>query len=291
MTKHLAKAIDIYSGRDKGYPFWDCDKNCITEVGSLLKKAEAYDFGHLPLEPDADNKGAFIIPRLTDDEMDFFVHDVLPFPAEVMWLQFTLTTTSALLIDARKGQGCRFRAQRFDMEAFPRVECPGVWGEWYPHMPRATALTSSDRRLAYNIATNPKAVNLYDDMCHLTLYMVMMLYSKTTAIEVRTPSRLVNRIRRDSNRAELPEHRIVTIVPGRWIDRDGSPRARGEQRPKRIHWRRSHLRHYEHETPHSRYAPEIEHKGRKGWHVVAIPRFLVGSKEAGEVSHEYRIKA
>lgn len=76
------------------------------------------------------------------------------------------------------------------------------------------------------------------------------------------------------------------LIAHHLIDVLRSEDAGGTHRSPRLHWRRSHLRHYDHNTPRAQWAPTKVHGGKTGWWIAAIPRMLVGKAELGEVSHE-----
>lgn len=107
-----------------------------------------------------------------------------------------------------------------------------------------------------------------------TIYLALMLNSKSTDIDKMAAPVKLNKARIKSGREPFPEHYIVTIAPTRFRQ-DGD--TTGTHASPRLHWRRSHLR-------------ELRDAEGKVHKKVIIPRHLVGKRELGEVTHEYRVK-
>lgn len=267
------------------------------QLAAALDNAEKFDFGTVILEPEDIERGFWRVPVLTDDEVDMWSSRLLPLPSRACWYEFTLNhSRSGLLIvtdESDEAHVCRFDYSRDFVApplAFVRIPrdstlktaahasvCPLVNDEYVSALEDRT--TNIGRSLASGLAAE----------CTLAVYFTLMLNSRTTerCSEV-APVRL-NKKRTSAGRPPLYSHSIVNIVPQRY--RDAAEReVAGTHRSPRLHWRRSHLRHFEEHTPHSVWAPMVEHKGHKGWWVTVIPRMLVGKAELGEVSHEYRVR-
>lgn len=122
----------------------------------------------------------------------------------------------------------------------------------------------------------------------LAIYMTMMLSSRTTEVRYEAPPEKLNRARMKRGNTPLPAHRIVTIVPGKYIDQGDA--QGGTHRSPRLHWRRSHRRHYPNRVPSAVWLDSEQHKGVTGWWVGIIARQLVGLAKDGEVSHEYFVR-
>jgi hypothetical protein len=127
----------------------------------------------------------------------------------------------------------------------------------------------------------------YASSLPLVSYLTLMLNSKTTEVTREPAPAKLNKHRLAKGKTPLPAHRVVTIVPlaYRTVARGGGTHA-----SPRLHWRRSHKRHFEEKPVASAatWMPNEVWLGKAGWWVVVIPRFLVGKVELGEVSHEYR---
>ena len=273
----------INMGRDSKMPMRTAD---------LIDRAQKFDFGELHLEQ-LQAGPVYSLPKLTADEMGFWRDGLIPLPFEVCWFEFTLNGfRSGLLIEER---GSEWRIMRIDwlqdaiaLDGIVAVVDRAVQGddltinitgntELY-HRLHELGTTEMARATAQSIGSSTP----------LAIYFTLMLNSKTTEVVLAMPApRKLNRSRIRRGRAPLPDHRIVTIVPHRF--RQDAERGDGRGRGRRLHWRRSHARHFDHNTPLARWSPETSHGGRKGWWVTVIPRHLVGRSELGEVSHEYRI--
>jgi hypothetical protein len=295
------------------YPFFvlpgvtdEARKGC----AAMISRAEKFDFGDLPLEADAQGRpGHWTIPMLTPDEIAFWRDGYIVLPADLVWYEWTLgASRSGLLV--RKIDDVTWGVQRLDWT--PRMH--PLHGQTFESALLFEAIETSINALESNAEElSVRVLGNYELFAHwkeaaerghdirsvvhnnittapmLALYLTLMLNSKTTEIaQAEPPPPKLNKKRVSAGRAPLAAHRIVTIVPERFR-RAAADEAKGTHRPPRLHWRRSHLRHYSNNTPRSRWMPHVVHDGRAGWWVAVIPRMLVGRADLGEVSHEYRI--
>jgi hypothetical protein len=289
---HLAVLIDALKGRGR---------QIVPRLGELALKplrdavsqAEAFDFGALHLEegpPLAGPTGApverFVLPTLTPDEQEFFKLRAIPFPAPYCWYEYTIETPSAIVVDASRyhSEG-KIRTTRIDFGSSRKLPIlyTGLWcGLSFDNYREYTHESYSP--LTRNAGADP----FLDDAPYLAVYLTLMVNSRTTEIMNIRPTPQSNRLTRLRGRTPQPPHRVVTIVPQQFRYETNPSNPDRKIRHMRLHWRRSHMRHFERQTPNSIWLENLEHNGRKGWHVVTIPRFLVGKREEGVVSHEYR---
>jgi len=138
------------------------------------------------------------------------------------------------------------------------------------------------------IKANPGIIQelRYGSSLPLVDYLTLMLHSRTTEVHVEHAPERLNKRRMEHGKVPLPAHRAVNIVP---LSYRTSPRGAGTHASPRLHWRRSHKRHFEERTGGAVWVPAEQWKGKVGWWVTVVPRFLVGKAELGEVSHEYRV--
>jgi hypothetical protein len=295
---YLASFIDTIKGNGRRKlltlpPGPSCHA-ALKQLWSAVSQAEAFDFGALHLEsaadPVVDSIGLpverYVMPTLTPDEQEFFRLRAIPFPADYCWYEFTVETPSALLIDASRyrSEGV-IRTTRIDFGSNRKSPTyySGVWCR-LAFDDYSRYAFEGDADLVRYMAANP----LLSDNPYLAVYLTLMLNSRTTEIENIVPDPKFNRLKKQKGLTPLPPHTVVTIVPKQFRYAKGNNTAGKEIRHMRLHWRRSHMRHFEKQTPNSVWLENLEYNGRKGWHVVTIPRFLVGKREEGEVSHEYR---
>ena len=257
-------------------------------VAEDIKTAEKFDFGELMLEQIPRNPPEWRVPQLTQPEMIMWREGLLPLPAPFVWYEFDIGGYRSATMIIESGNAWNF--MRFDWD---RAANQIVWDGII-----AKSLICEPERLngsfgvtllrgARNLEKFEKLSDVYNSHhivsnCHLALYLTLMLHSRTTekAREAAPPK--LNKQRLKGGKGPLFDHTVVTIVPPRFLD---ASKAEGisEHRSPRLHWRRSHVRHFDHQTPNSRQLPD----GRWG---IAIARMLVGKAELGEVSHEYRIR-
>lgn len=276
-------------------------KDMMRSTAEAIDSAQKFDFGQLLLEPDdLKRPGHWNIPRLTDDERGMWVEGFIPLPHPLCWYEWTLGHSRSGILVAEQDGGWRWHCQRIDWtnqgvlyegisatidrRKFTRGSVSVSIGgniELYRAWKNYQGTANMEAVLRNNIYTSPS----------LVLYLTLMLNSKTTeTVAAPIPSEKLNKKRMSKGYAPLAEHRIVTIVPDRFrVPRDPDA-PKSTHRSPRLHWRRSHLRHYDHHVLSAKWAPEHDWNGKKGWWVSVIPRFLVGRADLGEVSHEYRIQ-
>lgn len=123
----------------------------------------------------------------------------------------------------------------------------------------------------------------------LSIYLTLMLNSRSTdKFREPAPERL-NKARKGRGLGPLYDHTVVNLAPARYIDHGGEG---GERRPPRLHWRRSHKRHFAEKPINAERCRWMEHEvwdGRVGWWVTVVPRACVGAGSPSEVTHEYRV--
>lgn len=314
--------VDALRGRRGRYTvLCKADRDSQRKVAAMVESAEKFDFGALVLEKSTDGK-MFEIPEITEAEAEAWSVGLLPFPAPLCWFEFSVVedksavSRSMLLIDSVDGS---LKVYRFDFSPAP---CKGMavtfgdftakgdvvfWPGTFVELAAGAdprALNAAGSSAAYVVGHGERKLLRMlenDEINHyltgraplkLALYLNMMLYSQSTetkTAELPKQSRVKELIRERKGLAALPAHRIVTIVPDRFM-REAEREGKATHRPPRLHWRRSHLRHFDHQTGNAKWLPDHEHKGSRGWWVTLVARMLVGRAELGEMSHEYRVK-
>jgi len=243
------------------------------EMRPSLMNAEGFDFGPVPLKKlTGEKEGFYELPEFTSVELELFVTGLLQLPAPVCWFEYRMETLSAILV--LEDEKDSFIVHHYD-EARGWATDPVFIG--FKRKDKPFALYTFGREAAF--FSRETIELLYGSDVGLVIYFCLMLLSKTTEIEkVRAP-KFTNAARIKKGKPPLKAHTIVHIVPYKYISASQREAGRSHASP-RLHWRRSHLRIYDHRTPGSTYVES------KGW-CVPIARCLVGSAAEGEVSHEY----
>jgi hypothetical protein len=286
----------------------------IPEFVALARKAEKFSFGEIPLELDPDPAHAingrpiWIQPMITKVEHEAWDEGLIPLPAPVCWFEFILGGEPSGMLVLKTHRD--IKVQRVDYEPKKGTGVfTGVWverseaeldkelrlntsnGASYfqrgDQIYRASGPQKALDFIALAKSKGTKVLNLAADH-YLTMYLTLMLYSSTTEFQQQEAPAKLNKARVKSGHEPLPPHRIVTIVPGRYLERKEA--QGGTHASPRLHWRRSHKRHFDHQTGNARWLGNEVYKGQTGWYVTIVPRCLVGLAELGEVSHEYRIQ-
>lgn len=297
-----AQIADACLGRRGGFSFVHIpgvtDEKKAT-LGKRLDVAEMFDFGTLALEPSGTDEGShgvyYQVPKLTPDEIGFWRDGLIPLPAPVCWYEFTLGScrSGLLMIDGDS----YWNVTRVDYPGGGRVLYDAVEARAQFAVPEEgstsirTELGGNDEGIKFMIRSGHDYLSPVHRAvdASLSIYLTLMINSKTTERRKVEASRVRNVIRASKGLPSLAPHTVVTICPARYV-RDAEVEGNRTHRAPRLHWRRSHLRHYDRHVPSAKWSPETEHDGKKGWWVAVIPRFLVGRADIGEVSHEYRIE-
>lgn len=286
----------------------------IPEFVDLVRKAEKFSFGTLPLVQDTDLKNSiggralWVQPQITKVEHEAWDEGLIPLPGPVCWFEYLLGDEPSGMLVLKTEQDIKVQRTDYNPKTGSGV-FTGCWVEKAPVEP-GTALQYKDDTPApyfqrgeglYQVTGPQKAIdfsrlakeqgkdvlNLASDH-YLTMYLTLMLYSSTTEFKQEDAPAKLNKARVRSGHEPLPPHRIVTIVPGRYVERKDA--QGGTHASPRLHWRRSHKRHFDRQTGNAKWLSNEVYKGQTGWYVTIVPRCLVGLAELGEVSHEYRVQ-
>lgn len=259
-----------------------------------IRLAQKFDFGKLHIEkvPDV-SPPTYLVSELTLEEREFWRLGLIPLPYPICWYEFELGRFRSGLLVSVDENNDRWVAFRVDYIAetdtvtfdniriyLSRLEAKEEEG-WKAKVGGNKSLYDAFVQKGLDSALNCRS------MMPLAIYFTMMLVSKTTEIIDEPEPTKLNKKRRQSGKEPVSKHTIVNIVPSKY--RYVKDHQGGTHRSPRLHWRRSHLRHYEHPTPNSKFVENATYKGRTGWHIAVIARMLVGSRELGEISHEYKI--
>jgi hypothetical protein len=251
----------------------------------LIEAAEKFDFGPLVLERKDDSilpgGYGYSLPDFTDTEWELWGLGLIPLPANPSWYEYQLgTSRSGLLVYTHEERWCVVRA-----ELAPSM----YWDAVMVSIPRKSAAHQTYTQcemhsdwMAPQQLTEEQKRTLWGDQAHISIYLTLMLGSKTTEKKNVPAPAFINKARAKKGKPLLPEHTVVRIVPHQYITESQREAGRTHASP-RLHWRRSHLRVYDRATPASTFVEG------KGW-CVAIPRCLVGVADQGEVHHEYFVR-
>lgn len=295
------------------------DKPVFENLARIASQAELFDFGQLPLERhnseervdgsqvidsvyfygaitadtlDGQVPDLYRIPSLTPQEQEWYDLGLIPMPAPYCVFEFRLRNRSSLIIDATDPK--HMRVTRIDEQL-----ADGMWMYSIP--------SDNDGRRQYAmVSVNPLDIEVMREhtkylerssiMSHVELakYMALMLNSRTTEVRPSEPPppKLIS-ARLKNRRSPLRPYHIVNIVPKQYIRATGGEAHVGLGAHKALHWRRSHLRRYEHATPRAVYLDSglDGHLARVAGYYVVIPRQLIGRRDMGELvqEHTYRV--
>lgn len=266
------------------------DTKGIDSFANLIEAAEKFDFGPLVLEKDQKEAGRCHLPDFTQTEWKLWGWGLVPLPSNPSWFEYQLgTSRTGLLVYKHDDEVAnlsvknRWCVVRFELAPTLWWDAVMVAVEQRPKFGEtmSTAEMHTDW-LGASALSNEQKRDLWGDQVHTSIYLTLMLGSKTTEKKLVNAPSFTNKLREKKGKLPLQSHTVVRIVPHKFITESQKGAGRTHATP-RLHWRRSHLRVYDHHTPASTYVEG------KGW-CVAIPRCLVGAAELGEVSHEYFVE-
>lgn len=313
------KVIDALRGGKGLIKMPGVDEASRNHVAGLIEVAQKFDFGDLALEATAE-VGHWSLPRLTDDELSFWREGLLPLPFASVWYEFVIgDSRSGLLVVESNGEwivnridyvigkevlfdqiACVVKLATAIQAATPIVTTMDhkAYKAGAEKLAAAGDWVGDDREFKVDLIGNDiflKGMRNNKSFLSgnlgmnvpLAIYLTLMLSSRTTEVrQAEVPSEKLIKAQRRRGKTPLPPHRIVRIVPERF-QQAAEAEGHASRRPPRLHWRRSHVRHYEERVPSAQWAPNRVHKGKTGWWVSVIARMLVGRADLGEVSHEY----
>lgn len=225
------------------------DLNAFNLLKKLLPKAEKFSMENIPWFPMQTPDGVHPVgPETTEDERSFWKEGLLPMPAPICWFEWShpdaFTKSATLIFDGKTIHVADYANGRFIV----------------------SEVSELSKEIEY-------------DHC-MPLFCLLAINSSTTEI-VQVPARKQTYTELRKGAQKSFAYRVVNIVPNKYVDRS---EGNGTHASPRLHWRRSHLRKFERQTPGSKWHPG------ENCFVTVIPRCLVGRRELGEVTHEYRIK-
>lgn len=258
-----------------------------------LQQAQKFDFGTLTLEllEGRPGNGKYALPTLTEEERGFWLDNLIPLPYPVCWYEFTLggSRTGMLVRELNDDQWSVERIDYTQREiVFDSVQVVSSRSVSREQNSLHMEAIGNEEFLSRIRKNEVFMENNLAAAVPLAIYFTLMLNSQSTDVTLSLAPERLNLKRAKAGRTPLEDHRIVTIVPERYRAAS-EEEAKGTHRPPRLHWRRSHMRHYDHHTLRSKWAPSVVHDGKQGWWIAVIARQLVGRADLGEVSHEYRI--
>lgn len=232
-------------------------------AAGMIKHAQKFDFGVLTLEKDNEVSGAWRIPQLTGDELEWWRQGLIPLPYPICWYEFVIGGwRSGMLVYEGEGPEAYWRTERLEyLHNINHIMYDGLVSRCNRHQVVMDANTEStmegSRELCVEVEGDVDVLrhlaqpglrkflnNNLTANVPLSIYLTLMLNSKTTEVtHAVLPEKLVKK-QMKKGRTPLPPHRIVTIVPQRFRGMPAAEPGGGTHRSPRLHWRRSHLRRY-----------------------------------------------
>lgn len=316
MTLQVHRVLDALRGVGS-YPLLappGVPKSTYEELYQNIKDAEKFEFLDIPVEgvtindeiPEYENApytslkpeeqldhtgGFWKLPVVTRDEREFWALRVLPLPAPICWFECTVMTRFGLLV-VSSDEG--WLVTRFDivsgqvgwttMQISAKYAHPKLENNFDIHV----EIFGNERKMRY-LKQNQGLLEAEAGNFWVAIYLALMVNSRSTDVVTEpAPARLnKRRIEREPLSAPLYEHRVVRIVPKRYVVNGEA--GGGTHASPRLHWRRSHKRHFDRQTTGSVWVAHEIHNGVTGWFVGIVPRCLVGKRELGTITHEYRV--
>jgi hypothetical protein len=285
MTSFAHKVIEMLKNGPRRVPKSEKIEDKIAALILAIENAEKYDFGVMHLERVGED---YAVPELHRDEWDFWNEGLIPPPAPIAWMEMRIGGyASGLLILCVPGEA-RWNVTRVDL-----VNDEVLWLDCWAYCDHGTSdspyhlitATFDDELKAFvkaERAKNSPFASVSEEKlliaqiradAAMAIYLCLMLTSKSTEINFEPAPVRLNIVRAKHGKLPLFEHKVVRIIPNAYVRAQTGaalPGGRHHASP-RLHWRRSHVRSSKH--------------GKR----VVVARCLVGRKELGEISHEYKV--
>jgi hypothetical protein len=232
-----------------------------------------FDFGRLPLLAKGDGKFGNI--QLLDEEILWWADGFIPLPYPLSWFEWNIG-------EARQCALIKENADSWSMSFFGHDDL----GRWLwngvsmvVRKEQSTFFEDSncldwgkDQRLnklkfqaigdttflAQHKDTLPQRLSGTFNLC---MYLTLALSSKSTDRVVEAAPTKLNVKREQSGKSPLFNHTIVDIAPQRYISSSENG-SQGHRSSPRMHRRRSHLRHLDHEVSGARQIMSGENIGK-----------------------------
>lgn len=265
----------------------------------LILESTKFDFGTVHSEQtgiiELDGKIAPKIrtPQLTDDERGWWIEGFFPLPFPLVWYEFSFLKGikhGAIIEDRNDSWYVKFID--FNVE-----EGHFAYNGSTLRVSRSAGSfdgSGEDAELIFEVSPairglgpeyEERMTNLWSGKITTLIYLTIALGSKTTERKVEAASAKLNHSRSRRGRASQFEHTVVNISPSKFISSgDGD----GTHASPRVHKRRSHKRHLDHEVPGSKLVTTGANAGK--WAIV-IPWCWVNKANASDpLLQEYRVR-
>lgn len=259
-------------------------------VGQVLQTAEKFEFSTEPYDARTQKI------ELTPDEREMWQHGLLPLPSPVCWYEYPITNLGGSGQDGRIGMLLMSTEKTVCINQF----ICGANGQIMftpigvamlinqPYTPQGYLLQVTTGFDVTNRLSQAEISSICGEFVDQAIYLTLMLHSRTTNI---LPPTFVKPSYTEARKtgAKPYSYRVVDIVPKSYQKETHTGTGTGGR--QRLHWRRSHLRRFNHQTPGSKWCPGLlGEDGVMGCFAVVIPRHLAGRRELGEIKHDYKVK-
>jgi hypothetical protein len=264
-----------------------------------LDQAEKFSFESVPYEIERTDDGNIKVdlPELTPDEMQWFAEGLIPMPAFTCWYEFQfpwneenkpMIPVGLIIIYDEETRTWLTEVFNFfengDILLLPftvtwRYEDGKLKGSRRDYV----GVDDTDQTVMDHLG---KYEHIAAAMSKMLFYLTLMINSRSTTITKVEASAALNKKRARNDKVLMDSYRKVIIVNRSLLK--GQPN--GEGFPKRLHSCRSHKRHFEKPTISSRWMFSEIWGNYVGWWVTVIPRHFRGSRELGEITHDYIVR-
>ena len=261
----------------------------------ILERAEQFTFLDLPLE--FDGKYNYTIPQVTSQEQDFWDEGLISLPHPYCWFEFDVEGSNRTALVVWRVDEFKTACRRIDLGPafYAAQDFMGVYDTRTSKIEVSVRPNLDMHVRMENGESVGDAVSGDAAACMLlSIYMCLVLMSKTTETRrVEAPAKLVrSQVKRKVERTR--SHTVVRIVPDRFMASEVGVKVGSVHRKSpRLHSRRSHLRHFDSQTPGSKHVEVCPCCQRENVWVTPIPRFWVNRRDDSDsgnfTTREYKV--
>lgn len=246
------------------------------------------------------------MPKLEENESSWFSRGLIPLGAPVVWYEYKqpsnegskdISTVCLLIIETKP---CNWDTYQFSIHE-GRMTIGNLFHSWdfegnelkqrykTVEVPNDFPITNYNTPNWYENGGNTSLTK--EEYCDavasrsaLFTYLTLMINSRSTVVEqIKEPSKL-NKKRLRNDKTPIDEYKRVILISKKVISVTGEGGT-----VMKLHYCRSHIRHYENKTPNSTWVPDMTYNEITGWWIVIIPGHFKGVADHGTITHDYTV--
>lgn len=206
----LSSMLDVINKRirqKKSLENFASPAKAVEEFLRIVSVAEKFSFGVIPSEKlSSDGTGwdtpHFKIPAMTEEEIGFWFDGLIPLPADVCWYEFALSNekgfnaTSGILVKKHKDGSIWSQRVEGPSNGDSSYMIDGTWSKCNRDDTVSWRNADEGRFAALSRLSSDKLNDFFGSTASITLYLTLMINSKTTDLVKVVPTNKQQSLRR-----------------------------------------------------------------------------------------------